>query len=334
MKILIVDDQLENRLLLEAFLGSAGYSNLLSVESAMEAFNALGMGAGGESEPVDLILMDIMMPGVDGIEACRRIKENESLRDIPIIMITARVDKEALRSAFEAGAMDYITKPINDIELQARVGSALSLKREMDSRKAREEELIMLTGKLEDANTKLQGLSITDELTMVANRRYLKEHLDHEWRRAIRSSKPLSLIMIDIDFFKHFNDTYGHQAGDDCLKSVAKALVDSLHRPGDLLARYGGEEFLVVLPETPAKGASEIAEKMRKKVMDLNILHKMPRAGDRVTISAGVATSVASRGSSARKLIKEADKALYRAKREGRNRVKVGKVGSHEDHMA
>ncbi len=321
MKILIVDDSPDSQLLIKSILEYAGYKDLLTANSALEAFKRLGMDSNATvSTDIDLILMDIVMPEMDGIEACRLIKSFEYLRDIPIIIVTATA--KDLQMAFAAGATDYITKPLNKVELLARVSSALRLKREIDNRKAREQELMKLTQQLEELNQMLQRLSSLDGLTGIANRRHFDLILKQEWRRALRDATPLSLILIDVDFFKAYNDTYGHQMGDDCLKRVANSLKGVLKRPTDLIARYGGEEFVVLLPKTDVGGAIALAEEMRAGVEALGITHARSQATDRVTISLGVATVTPNPDSSHAELIAEADHALYQAKQEGRNRVK------------
>ncbi|MER3446092.1 MAG: diguanylate cyclase response regulator [Candidatus Dadabacteria bacterium] len=321
MKILIVDDSPDSQLLIKSILNYAGYKDLLTANSALEAFRQLGMdNLASASTDIDLILMDVVMPEMDGIEACRLIKSFEYLRDIPIIIVTATA--KDLQMAFAAGATDYITKPLNKVELLARVSSALRLKREIDNRKAREQELMKLTQQLEELNQILQRLSSSDGLTGVANRRHFDLVLKQEWRRAIRDATPLSLILIDVDFFKAYNDTYGHQMGDDCLKRVANSLKGVLKRPTDLIARYGGEEFVALLPKTDTDGAAALAEGMRAGIEALGIAHARSQVTDRVTISLGVATVVPNRDSSFADLVAEADHALYQAKQEGRNRVK------------
>jgi len=321
MSILIVDDSRDQLLLLERILKVRGYTDIILVESAADAFKHLDMD-GTKSAGVDLILMDISMPEMDGIEASRRIKENSHLRDIPIIMVTAKTEAVDLQRSFDAGAIDYIKKPVNKIELLARVRSVLKLKSETDRRKAREQELLKMTKKLEEANLKLERLSYLDGLTGVANRRYFKDSFNKEWRDGARNNKSLSLIMVDIDFFKAYNDIYGHYSGDDCLKQVAKALSDKLKRPRDFVARYGGEEFVVVLPDTKINEATKLAEAMRSDVEALGIKHSGSPVSKRVTISLGVAVTIPERNLAPEILITEADKALYQAKRGGRNRVK------------
>ncbi len=324
MRILIVDDFLENRLPLVQLLSAAGYPDLCVAESATEAFTLLGLDDPASSGGgIDVVLMDVIMPGVDGIEACRRIKAHARLRDIPILMVTGRTRPEDLQEAFAAGAMDYITKPVNTVELLARLRSALVLKREMDCRKARERELVQMTEKLGEVNRTLERLSFLDGLCGIANRRYYETFLQREWSRSSRKSAPLALILIDIDFFKNYNDAYGHQRGDDCLKQVAQALATALHRPGDLLARYGGEEFVAILPETNTAGAGAVAETLRAAVEVLAIQHASSCVKDRVTVSLGLAVADPRRDVSPSILVAAADAALYRAKREGRNCVRM-----------
>jgi diguanylate cyclase (GGDEF)-like protein len=315
MKILLVDDSETARVLLERFLIKAGYTDLEKVDSAAEAFDKLGMNGPSAHVPkMDLILLDVVMPEMDGIEACQRIKAVESLRDIPIIMVTGKTDDESLQRAFNMGAIDYITKPLNKVELLARVRSALKLKQEMDDRKE-------ATRQLEAANHQLQLLSLLDGLTGIANRRNFDETLDKEWRRGLRDGHPLSLILIDIDCFKAYNDNYGHQAGDECLKLVAQTIAGMVKRPGDLAARYGGEEFVVVLPETDMKNAALLAEELREKVESGNLPHAFSKVAGVVTLSLGVASALPSRECTPASLIEAADQALYQAKHSGRNRV-------------
>ncbi len=322
MGILIVDDSPHVITQLKFFLNSSGYQDISFAESASEAFEQLGLDHQEQTnEPFDLILMDIMMPEIDGIEACRQIKRDKRLRDIPIVMVTGKTDTEYLQIAFSEGAVDYIAKPINKVELLARVHSVLKLKFEKDRRKAREKELLEVTGQLEAANQMLLRLSFNDALTDVANRRSFNKMYDKEWGRVQRHSRPISLIMLDIDFFKIYNDSLGHQQGDECLKQVAKALKDTLKRPGDFVARYGGEEFVIVLSDTEIEGAIQIAECIKASIAELKIEFKASEVSEYVTVSMGVASIVPGQDSSSDALINAADNALYQAKREGRNRI-------------
>jgi diguanylate cyclase (GGDEF)-like protein len=324
MAILIVDDSPDDRHLLTSLLGAEGYTEVLTAGSSRQAFRHLGLEDPALAVTgVDLVLMDLAMPEMDGVGACAAINEHDGLRGIPIIMMVGALETRELEAAFAAGAVDYIFKPPTRIELVARVRSCLRLKREIDRRKALEQESFTVTRLLDAAYQRLQHISFLDGLTEIANRRRFDEFIDLEWRRALRTSTPLSLIMIDIDFFKTHNDTYGHQSGDECLKRVANCLAGALNRPGDLAARYGGEEFVVVLAGTHRAGAAAVAEALRQRIESLEIPHAGSRVSDWVTISLGVATMIPLRDTSPAALIAEADRALYQAKREGRNRVNV-----------
>ncbi len=324
MSILIIDDSPDDRLRLESILQKEGYGKIYLAGSSEEALKLLGIaGKSDVASDIDIILMDIVMPDIDGIELCRVIKAKKRFGDIPIIMVTVRKNAVDLQAAFDAGAVDFINKPINKIELIIRVYSTLKLKNEMDQRKNHEQELIETTRKLNKANQKLKYLSYVDELTTIANRRYFDEFLNKEWNRASRQKKALSLIMIDIDFFKDYNDTYGHTQGDQCLQRVAKTLCEALKRPGDFVARYGGEEFVAVLPDTGIKGASRVAETLRSNVQSLSIEHKSSSIEKVITISLGVTSSEPAPNSKPDVLVNSSDSALYQAKREGRNRVVV-----------
>ena len=318
MSILIVDDSILGRVLLRDILKENGYENVIMAASAKEAIDYLTTCQKHSSfryENVNLILMDGIMPDIEGIEACRMIRKLEGMHDVPIIMVTGKTDINTLQQAFDAGANDYLTKPFNKFELIARVRSALNLKYEIDKLKAREAEL-------EELNKILQELSSIDGLTGVANRRRFDEVLDIEIKRAKRNKTPLSIVMIDIDFFKEYNDTYGHLQGDECLKNIANTLNETVKRSEDLVARYGGEEFVLILPNTDINGAKYVAEQARIAVEELKIDHLRSSTSNNVTISLGVATiSEATKTKS--EILKAADIALYEAKANGRNRVHV-----------
>ena len=330
MCILIVDDSEDIRLLLESILSPAGYDNLLFAESANEAYEILGLGKGAkgadETRNVDLILMDVAMPEIDGIEACRHIKEDGNLCDIPIVMVTALDEIKLLEVALDKGALDYITKPFNKVELLARIRTALRLKKEVDHRRQNERELLELTEALKIANKGLKELSYLDGLTSVANRRYFDEQISKEWKNKKRHNTPLSLILIDIDFFKAYNDKYGHLAGDDCLRKVAQNLKSTISRPNDFVARYGGEEFAVILPETDMKGAKKVAEDLRLNIELMKVKHASG-ISKLLTVSIGLASYGADlHPNNIEEMIEAADKALYQAKKDGKNRVNIAEI--------
>ncbi len=322
MKILIVDDSVHVRRQLRAFLDSGGYQELIFSESAIQALTQLGlMTKSFVSVEVDLILMDIQMEGMDGIEATRVIKEKSAYKDIPVLMITEENSEESLEKAFAIGAVDYITKPLRKLELLARVGSFLMLRKETIKRKAREQELINLAAELRKANSILSRIAELDGLTGIANRRYFDQKLHREMQRALRSGNSISLLMIDIDHFKLYNDNYGHLEGDQCLKQVAQAMVAALRRPGDFLARYGGEEFAAILPGTDIEGAKHIAEAIAASIAKLARPHAFSPVSSLVTISTGIASITPNKGNKESELlIRLADEALYLAKNRGRNR--------------
>lgn len=323
MTILVVNDSLQQRHLLENTLREGGFPEVRQAASAVDAFRYLGLDEpdGVEVPPVQLILMDILMTPIDGVEACAHITRSERAQGIPVVMVCALDDERRLQRAFDMGAMDYVMRPIRDAELLARVRHIIRLNRETALRNARERELLVVTRQLASANEALQRLSLQDGLTGIANRRHLDEYLDREWRRAIRSRAPLSVVMTDIDNFKSYNDTYGHGAGDAALTRVAQAMEGALRRAGDLVTRCGGEEFAVVLPETSLDHAHTVAETLRTVVESLRIPHVGSPVADWVTISVGVASEIPERSSSAAALLATADKAMYRSKNAGRNRV-------------
>jgi diguanylate cyclase (GGDEF)-like protein len=323
MRILIVDDCLELCALVTHFLRQDGYKDIAAVASAEAAYEVLGL-TNPRQEPrkaFDLILLDIDLPGTHGIEACRRINADPRFADVPIVMVSVSADMASLQESFAAGAIDYITKPIHRRELLTRVGAAARLKLETERINARERELLEAKQGLESANQELERLSRIDALTGIANRRCFEEALEQEWSRMKRGDHALSLLLLDLDEFKRYNDSCGHQEGDECLRTVAQALASAVRRSSDLVARYGGEEFAVILPHLGEEGALEMAWTLNRLVSGLAIGHASSRVADIVTVSIGVATVRSKKAQAAKALIAQADAALYRSKAAGRNCV-------------
>ncbi len=322
MKILVVDDSNLIRRQVKNFLTSGGYRDIEYAKSADEAFSILGMTKSPFTPaPVDLVLMDIQMEGMNGIEATLAIKAKKTYKHVPILIITALDTETNLEKAFQAGAVDYIAKPLKKIELLVRVKSFLQLRQERIKRKEREQDLINLAAELRKANKALSLVAESDGLTGIPNRRAFDQVLDQEWRRASRNANHLSLLMIDIDHFKFFNDNYGHLQGDHCLQAISQQMSDALQRPADFLARYGGEEFAAVLPETDSSGATHIAKELRKAVQKLAIAHDFSPVSSIVTVSIGIATTLPGKDDTdVDTFINMADQALYQAKSSGRNR--------------
>ncbi|MBF0171198.1 MAG: diguanylate cyclase [Nitrospinae bacterium] len=324
MRIVVVDDSRMSRTLITTHLANAGFRNVETCESAEQALETL---AADTHETVDLILMDIVMKNMNGIEAVKEFKKNPNLRDVPIVMVSGVTEGESLIKAFEAGASDYVHKPIEKIELQVRVRFALRLKQETDQRKNREQKLLVLAGELEKSNKELKKISNQDGLTGLANRRFFDEMLDREMRRAHRDKKPMALIMLDVDFFKKYNDSYGHQAGDDCLRAVGSALMKSAKRPGDVAARYGGEEFALILPEADEQGLRIVGTFVGETLKKLALPHNASDVAPHVTASMGGAVlPLNGHALAPTEFIKMADEALYQAKRKGRNRLELAET--------
>lgn len=300
--ILIADDEHINRALLKRRLEREGY-RVLTARNGSEAVRQTK-----EAQP-DLVLMDVMMPEMDGLDACRLIKEDEATHGIPIIFLSARDETEMKVSGLSLGADDYISKPFEAEELVARVHVAIRLKRERDQLRHDAEEASL---RAEQA----QERAMTDQLTGLLNRYGLQHTLARENAEARRYNRPLSCVLIDIDNFKTINDTYGHAIGDLTLQQMAGVLREAV-RGSDTVFRYGGEEFLMLLPETDLEGAMALAEKIRAAASQRPF-------GDgshvfNLTLSAGVAGLYVEE--SGHDMIARADMALYRAKGQGRNRV-------------
>jgi diguanylate cyclase (GGDEF)-like protein len=298
--ILVADDDKVTRMGLRQAMEQDGYQVVEAIdgEDCLTLFSRM--------RP-DVVLLDAIMPVLDGFVCCQQIQDLcEGGTQTPVLMITGLEDQESVDQAFSAGAVDYITKPIHWAVLRQRVRRLI--------------QQVRLYQQLEEANHELQRLATFDGLTQVANRRRFDEYLQQEWSRMLREQLPLSLILADIDCFKLFNDTYGHPAGDDCLRQVAQIIQNSAKRSIDLSARYGGEEFAVILPTTDLEGAVQVAREIQLGVKRLAIAHRTSKVDRIVTVSLGVTTTVPTQSKSPEMLITAADKALYQAKAEGRDR--------------
>ncbi len=326
MSILIVDDSPPVIRLLQATLERAGYDDIFCADCGAVALRYLGIEpTATPGSAVDCVLLDIVMPGLDGIEVCRRIKAHPAHCDTPVIMVTVRDEAETLRDAFMAGAHDYITKPVQELELLARLKSAISLKKAIEARKAREAELLRSTQQLAEANGLLAELTITDELTKVGNRRYFSGCLDNEWRRSFRDFAPLSIILVAIDRFQEFTEQMGRSKGDECLKLIAQVLQISLRRTTDHLARYSDSQFAIVLPKTPLAGAQTVAGHIRQSIDELQVRHPPGF----VTVSQGVASVTPSGELAIQNLLVMAEEAVALAQKAGGNQVRCADHANH-----
>ncbi len=316
--VLIVDDSPGQRLLVQAILKEAGFPSVIFAGSGEEGLHLLGRIG---RRMIDLVLLELKLPDVDGIETCRRIRQSASGVELPVIMLTADGSEECLEAAFTAGVSDYIQKPVRRAELVARVRAALRLQTEISRRRKRERELVATTQQLEAMNESLLRLSLLDGLTGVANRRCFDHAMNEMWNTCMSDGLPFSLVMLDVDGFKIYNDFYGHAAGDTCLREIAACLAQSLRRSRDFLARYGGEEFAVALPGACLEQAVDVAERLRESVLHAAIPQAPSAPLAVVAISAGVACLLPREGGTQQQLLRSADEALYAAKRKGRNSV-------------
>jgi two-component system, chemotaxis family, response regulator WspR len=266
-----------------------------------------------------VILQDLVMPEADGFTLVRFFKADPTTASIPIIVLSSKEDPRDKSRAFELGAADYVVKLPDRVELVARIRAHARSYRAQIERDEAFRALEAVKAELEVKNKELELLSASDGLTGLANRRAFDLRLDAEWRRCAREKDPLSLILIDVDFFKKYNDTYGHVLGDDCLRGVAEVLARGAKRPADFAARYGGEEFAVVLPNTTAEGACTVADDLKRLVAERAMPHAGSTAAPHVTFSMGIAGWVPTDEHSPEVLITTADTALYRAKQAGRN---------------
>ncbi|WP_305821983.1 diguanylate cyclase [Massilia brevitalea] len=293
-RILVVDDAMENIQILHAALQDEH-----EVLFALDGARALELA---RAQRPDLILLDAVMPDMDGHRVLAALRAETSTRDIPVIFVTALSSPEDETGALDAGAADFISKPVNAAVVRARVRTQLTVKRQADA---------------------LRALTLTDSLTGVANRRAFSQRIESEWRRCNRAQLPMSLILADIDHFKMYNDRYGHQAGDACLEQVARAMARTAGRAQDLVARYGGEEFAILLPQLDIAGAERVTLRLLAELAAMAIPHAASPTCPVLTASMGIAAVVPAAGQTSAALIRAADAALYEAKAAGRNGYRV-----------
>lgn len=303
--ILIVDDEISNIEIM-----SAALEDEYEVCFATSGEEALSVA---QTVLPDLVLLDVLMPGIDGYEVCKRFKKERMLADIPVIFTTGLNDQEAEVRGLSIGAIDYVTKPIQPVILRARVANHIELKRLRDQ---------------------LAQMAVTDALTGLSNRRHLEQKLDRETVKLASSGEWLSVIMLDIDFFKLFNDTFGHPAGDRCLAMVAAALTRAVHLASDLAARYGGEEFVCVLPGRDSDAAMLVAKEIQEQIHSLKIPHPVSTVTPFVTVSLGIASACCLPDMTASQWMAHADRQLYLSKRAGRNEIFRTVFTAQEDGFA
>jgi two-component system cell cycle response regulator len=296
-KVLIVDDSRLIAHVGKTILKASGHEVLVASDGQAGVETA-------KAEIPDLILLDVVMPVMDGYEVCRHLKADDRTKEIPIIMLTSKAETADKVKGLQMGALDYVTKPFDEAELVARVNIHLRLKELYET--------------VQEKNRQLQEMANRDGLTGLYNHRFFHEQLAQDFLRARRYHENLSCILLDIDFFKKFNDTHGHQSGDVVLRTLGRLIQESI-RDSDLAARYGGEEFALILYHTDAQGGFEVADRLRRTVEENQIHDK--GAALHVTISVGIATFPDEKIGDAKTLIECADKALYQAKANGRNRV-------------
>jgi diguanylate cyclase (GGDEF)-like protein len=311
MKVLIVDDSPTIRAALRSLVEKMGHT-VIEAEDGSK-----GLTIYGRDRP-DLVLIDVVMPVMDGYEAARQMRQSLPDEWIPIIFLSSKEADQDLDRAIEAGGDDYLVKPVSFVVLNAKI-------RALQRIESTRTKLLEISRELAAANRELESLSRQDGLTGIANRRYFDSYLLTEVKRASRERQPLSLILADVDHFKAFNDCYGHQAGDDCLRQVASTLKAVGRRPADLAARYGGEEFAIVLPATAMEGAVDVAKSLTRAIEGMSIPHARSGVSPTISLSQGIASLIPAQDTTPESVIQLADQALYQAKQQGRNRYVVSK---------
>ncbi|NOQ14078.1 MAG: diguanylate cyclase [Methyloprofundus sp.] len=308
MKILIIDDALADRLIIRRHLLSMGHEVILAESGEQGVFLF-------QQQDPDLVLLDVRMPEMDGYQVVKKLREiDRGWR--PILFLSSTLNIESFAKGIYSGADDYLYKPIEKVALDAKLHA-------MERIAGMRQQLLSTTRALAEETKKVKQFANQDALTGIANRRFLNKTLDQEFRRHCREQMSLSIIMIDIDWFKEFNDHFGHLAGDDAIRSCAQKMSDIIKRAGEFIARYGGEEFCVVLPATEVEKAKKIAQNLCDAVRELNIYRDDLEMQTYLTISLGVSSMIPQQTDSMETLINSADKALFQAKQAGRNQVCV-----------
>ncbi|MCT7539115.1 diguanylate cyclase [Aliarcobacter cryaerophilus] len=296
--ILVVDDMTTTLLLIHDLL-----KDTYEVKIAKSGTKALEILE--SPNDIDLILLDIEMPEINGYDVCKRIKNNETIKNIPIIFITGRTSQEDEEYGLNLGAIDYITKPFNKAIVKLRIKNYLDLKIKNDM---------------------LEKLSMYDGLTNIRNRRFFDETFEKTFNEIKRDKKSLAVLMIDIDFFKPYNDNYGHGQGDETLRKVAKALEKTIKRASDFVARYGGEEFVILLKDINKNGVEAVANNLLNAVRELKITHEFSKIENYVTISIGASFYNSNSDITKLELLLKADETLYNVKNSGRNNFAILEV--------
>lgn len=310
-KVLVVDDDPDSRALLKLGLQNESLEVLEADDGQACMTIALSM-------PVDIILLDVMMPNMDGFRCCEMLHHVLRDRCPPIFLVTALNDECSVEKAYEIEADDYIIKPVNIPLLRHRIDRALGERKRLKA--------------LETANRELHIRSRTDSLTQLANRGYFEEVLSREWGRLARRRELLGILICDLDFFKQYNDRYGHPMGDRCLQTFARVLKSAVKRSADFVARYGGEEFIVLLPNTDLSGMQQLSSQILHLLADQAISHEDSSIAKVVTCSIGGAVAIPDPSYSPGELVAAADEALYRAKSSGRNRLVLMEHRFTDDH--
>ncbi|MGC2049381.1 MAG: diguanylate cyclase [Gallionella sp.] len=314
LKVLLVED---SKVAIKAI---TGYLDDLGVQLFIAETGNAAIEIYRRERP-DIILLDIILPDINGYEVAKQVRKLQSKDDwTAIIFLSVMSKDDDLARGIEAGGDDYLIKPVGRVVLQAKVAAMYRLVRMQRALVQLTEQLNQANEQLNVANQELHRVSVTDGLTGIPNRRVFDELLVREWRRCARLHKPISVVMLDVDYFKKFNDRYGHQAGDQCLKAAAKVIASAVPRASDLAARYGGEEFVLILSETDAEGARAVANRIREQVAGLKVPNE-DSPHRYVTLSCGISTVLPSDNMPVEKLVKSADNALYMAKKQGRNTV-------------